>query len=37
MIMKARKDLMAVAWVVMLVAVVAIASIEPALAGGTGR
>ena len=35
--MKARKDLTTVAWLAMLVAVIAIASIEPALAGHSGR
>ncbi len=35
--MKARKDLMAIAWLAMLVAVIAIASIEPVLAGHSGR
>lgn len=37
MIMKARKDLMAVAWFAIFVAVIVIASIEPALAGNSGR
>ena len=32
MTMKAKKNLMTVAWLAMIVAVVAIASIEPALA-----
>lgn len=35
--MKARKDLMAIAWLAMFVAVIAIASIEPVLAGHSGR
>ena len=37
MTMKTRKNLTAFAWFAMLVAVIVIATIDPALAGNSGR